>query len=102
MAIPARTTSTAAGSRASGTAGEIWGIEPLTRRELDILELLVQRLQNKEIASRLSVSPETVKTHLKHLYQKLDVNNRREASVKAAQILESTRRNNHSVIAGTE
>ena len=102
VAMSARTTSTAAGTHTSGTAGESWSIEPLTRRELDILELLVQRLQNKEIASRLSVSPETVKTHLKHLYQKLDVNNRREASVKAVQILESTRNNNHSVIADTE
>ena len=59
----------------------------LTNRELDILELVAQRLQNKQIAARLFVTPETVKTHLKHLYEKLDVHNRREAVAKGAQIL---------------
>jgi LuxR family maltose regulon positive regulatory protein len=61
--------------------------ETITKREQMILELLSQRLQNKEIASRLFVSTETVKTHLKHLYQKLGVNNRRDASMKAEQFI---------------
>jgi LuxR family maltose regulon positive regulatory protein len=58
-------------------------VEPLTNRELDILDLLAQRFQNKEIADKLFISPETVKTHLNNIYQKLNVTNRRNAVEKA-------------------
>ena len=58
-------------------------VEPLTTREEQILELLTQRLCDKEIAARLSISIQTVNFHLKNLYRKLGVSNRREAAAKA-------------------
>jgi LuxR family maltose regulon positive regulatory protein len=59
-------------------------IEPLTERELDVLQLLAMRLINKEIAERLVISPGTVKSHTIRIYRKLDVKGRREAVERAA------------------
>jgi len=55
----------------------------LTNREVMILELLAQRLTNKEIAQHLGVSVATVKSHAVNLYSKLAVQGRREAVTKA-------------------
>jgi LuxR family maltose regulon positive regulatory protein len=60
--------------------------EPLTNRELHTLELLGKRLSNKEIARKLSVSVETVKTHLQNIFQKFGVDNRGEAIDKAREL----------------
>jgi DNA-binding CsgD family transcriptional regulator len=48
----------------------------LTRRELEIINLVDEGLNNNEIADRLYVSFHTVKTHLERIYDKLDVNSR--------------------------
>ena len=51
----------------------------ISERELEVLTLLSQGLSNEEIAGRLYVSVNTVKTHLSNLYQKLDVKRRTQA-----------------------
>jgi DNA-binding NarL/FixJ family response regulator len=51
----------------------------LSQREKDILILLSEGLQYKEIAARLSISPHTVRQHLHHIYSKLEVQNKTEA-----------------------
>ncbi|MCB0238207.1 MAG: helix-turn-helix transcriptional regulator, partial [Anaerolineae bacterium] len=53
--------------------------EPLTAREMEVLELLAGRLSAKEIANRLFISDRTVKRHAANIYQKLGVHSRNEA-----------------------
>jgi LuxR family maltose regulon positive regulatory protein len=53
--------------------------EPLTERESTVLAALPAMHTNSEIADRLFISVNTVKAHIKGLYRKLDVNNRRDA-----------------------
>jgi len=67
----------------NGAAGAPASAMLLSNREIDVLELLTQRLSNKEIADRLNVSAETIKKHTRNLYLKLEVHGRREAVAKA-------------------
>jgi len=55
----------------------------LSSRETQVLELVSDRLSNKEIAERLSISEHTVKNHLKSILAKLQLSNRRQAAAYA-------------------
>jgi len=56
----------------------------LTSREVDVLALLGRGLTNPEISAELSISTHTVKSHVTHLFNKLDVSDRTQAAVWAA------------------
>lgn len=61
-------------------------IEPLTKRELEVLDELALALSNPEIAERLVISLNTVKSHTKSIYAKLEVHNRTEAVLRAQEL----------------
>ncbi|MES2660528.1 MAG: response regulator transcription factor [Verrucomicrobiota bacterium] len=54
----------------------------LSQRETEVAKLIAEGLANKEIADRLGISTETVRGHLKNIYEKLHVRSRTEAAVK--------------------
>ncbi|GHC50402.1 response regulator transcription factor [Roseibacillus persicicus] len=54
----------------------------LSNRETDVVQLVAEGLANKEIGDRLNISIETVRGHLKNIYEKLHVRSRTEAAVK--------------------
>jgi DNA-binding NarL/FixJ family response regulator len=56
---------------------------PLTAREVEVLRLLVRGMRNKEIGSRLSISEETVRVHLKSIFVKFSVHDRTAALAEA-------------------
>jgi LuxR family maltose regulon positive regulatory protein len=61
-------------------------VEPLTDRELEVLHLIAEGLKYREIASKLFISMNTVRFHVKAIYGKLGVNNRTQAIRKARQL----------------
>jgi LuxR family maltose regulon positive regulatory protein len=71
-AVPAR------GQRQAASSAE-----PLSDRELQVLRLLDSDLTGPQIARELFVSHNTVRTHTKHIFTKLDVTNRRAAVLRA-------------------
>ena len=59
--------------------------EPLSDAELRVMRYLPSNLTATEIAHELCVSPNTVRTHLRHIYAKLDAHSRTEAVTRARQ-----------------
>jgi len=57
-------------------------IDPLTKREEEVLDLLAKGFSSSEIARQLAIGLETVNSHLKHIYGKLHVRSRTEAVIK--------------------
>ncbi|NIQ75433.1 MAG: hypothetical protein GWN67_12460 [Phycisphaerae bacterium] len=58
-------------------------IEPLSERELEVLQLIAEGLTNPEIAARLFLTLNTVKVHTRNIYGKLDAHNRTQAVARA-------------------
>lgn len=56
--------------------------EALSERESEILELVAQAMPNKKIAAMLNITPETVKWHLKNIFNKLEVGSRNDAAAR--------------------
>ncbi len=61
-------------------------VEPLSERELEVLELIAAGLSNREIADCLVVAISTVKTHINNIYRKLDVSKRIQAVARAREL----------------
>lgn len=71
-------------------------ISLLSRREREILEQLGKGLMYQEIADLFFISPDTVRTHVRNIYEKLQVNSRYEAQRKTGMALFNLRFINHS------
>ena len=76
---------------ASKTTSEIQNpkseiVEPLSARELEVLQLIAEGLTNKQIADRLYLSLNTIKVHNRNIYSKLDAHHRTEAVASAREL----------------
>ena len=67
--------------KSKAATGQI--IEQLSEREIDVLQLLAKGLRRQEIATKLVLSPHTIKSHVRNIYGKLGVNNQMQAVAKA-------------------
>jgi RNA polymerase sigma factor (sigma-70 family) len=72
----------------------------LTDREREIIRLVSEGLSNKAVARRLSVSQGTIRVHLHHIFQKLEINNR--TALAALAISQTIRRARHAVACSTD
>jgi LuxR family maltose regulon positive regulatory protein len=67
-------------------AAQSAGVEPLSERELEVLQYIADGLTNQEIADRLYLSLNTVKVHARNIYGKLGANNRTQAIARAREV----------------
>jgi DNA-binding NarL/FixJ family response regulator len=75
-----------AGDAGLAAASQSRSVLDLTRREKEVLSLIAQGLSNREIATRLYISPTTAKVHVHHIFEKLGVKSRAEAALRGAQL----------------
>ena len=71
-------------SEADDDYGKILEIPILGKRQIEVLRMIAQGASNKEISNTLDISPNTVKTHLRQIFEEMDVN-KRTACVRKAQ-----------------
>ena len=76
----------AAPAAAPEPAGVAPALEPLTEREREVLVLIAAGKSNRQIAAELVVTEGTVKTHLTHVYRKLDAHSRTQALVRGREL----------------
>ena len=72
-----------AAGQTGNSGGQSIPHDVLSAREHEVLRLIVDGLSNQEIAERIVVSLDTVKTHVRHIFEKLAVNDRTQAALKA-------------------
>jgi LuxR family maltose regulon positive regulatory protein len=61
-------------------------LEPLSGRELQVLQLMAEGAENQEIAQELVIAIDTVKRHVSHIFAKLGVRNRMQAARRAQEL----------------
>ena len=81
-----RMTQEGVGNNDRGSGGATSLAQPLTRREIEVLELLKLGLTNRQIAEKLVISVGTVKNHVEHIIAKLGVSDRTQAVVSALEM----------------
>ena len=73
-------------SQSSRSLPETKLVEPLTSREQEVLQLIAEGLSNKKIQKTLNISQNTVRTHIRNTYRKLDVGSRTQAVRRAREL----------------
>jgi DNA-binding NarL/FixJ family response regulator len=73
-------------SQSSPSRQELPTLKGLTEREREVFGLIAQGLSNAEIGNRLFLSEGTVKTHVKHIFEKLEVHDRTQAVILAYEV----------------